>query len=73
MLAKDDFAAHAIDLADLASAVALMPTFLEAEHIDVEPKSAVYIGDEEHRPRVPPVNSCSRMAVLVMFVSGLAN
>src|SRR5437879_9094010 len=38
VLAKDDLASHAIDLADPARSIALMPTLLEAENIDVEAK-----------------------------------
>jgi hypothetical protein len=33
-----------------------MPTLLEAEHVDVEPKRTVHVGNEEHGTRVPPVN-----------------
>src|SRR5437016_10537878 len=34
-----------------------MPTFFEAEHVDVEMKRAVHVRNEEHRTRVPPVNN----------------
>ena len=47
MLAKDDLASRAIDLADPARAVALMPTLLEAEHVDVKPKCTVHVSNEE--------------------------
>jgi hypothetical protein len=53
ILAKDDLAFRAIDLADLARAVALMPTLLEAEHVDVEPKCTVHVSNEEYGTRVP--------------------
>src|ERR1700676_708044 len=56
ILAKDDLASRAMDLADPARAVALMPTLLEAEHVDVEPKCAVHVSNEEHGTRVPPVS-----------------
>jgi hypothetical protein len=46
-------------LADLARAIALMPTLLEAEHVDVEPKSTANVSNEEHGTRVPP---CPRTA-----------
>src|SRR5207244_4347523 len=46
-----------IDLTDLARAVAFMPTLFEAEHVDVEMKRAVHVGNEEHRTRVPPLNN----------------
>src|SRR5260370_3241083 len=36
ILAKDDLASRAMDLADPALAVALMPTLLDAKHPDVE-------------------------------------
>src|SRR5437867_3203410 len=57
ILAEDDLAFSAIDLADFARAVAFMPTLFEAEHVDVETKCAVHVGDEEHRARVPAVNN----------------
>src|SRR5260370_2585212 len=56
ILAKDDLAFRAIDLADLARAVALVPTLLEAEHVEVEPKCTVHVSNEEHGTRVPPVS-----------------
>ena len=56
MLAKYDLASRAIDLADLARAVALVPALLEAEHVDVEPKCSVHVSNEEHGTRVPPVS-----------------
>src|SRR3982074_1307623 len=49
VLAEDDLAFSAIDLADLARAVAFMPTLLEAEHVDVETKRPVHLDDAEHR------------------------
>src|SRR6185312_11756327 len=54
---ENDLAFAAADLADLARAIAFMPTLLEAEHVDVELKRAVHIGDEKNRARVPPVSS----------------
>src|SRR5437899_2302449 len=57
ILAKDDLAFRAIHLADLARAVALMPTLLEAEHVDVEAKCTVHVSNEEHGTRVPPVSN----------------
>src|SRR5207245_7178072 len=56
ILAKDDLAFRAIHLADLARAVALMPTLLEAEHVDVEAKCTVHVSNEEHGTRVPAVS-----------------
>jgi hypothetical protein len=56
ILAKDDLTFRAVDLADLARAVALMPTLLEAEHVDVEPKCTVHVSNEEHGTRVPAVS-----------------
>jgi len=47
ILAKDDLASHAMDLADPARAVALMPTLLEAELVDVEAKRTVHVSNEE--------------------------
>src|SRR5882724_8746320 len=55
-LAKDDLASRAIDLADPARAVALMPSLLEAEYVDVEAKCAVHVSNEEHGTGVPPVS-----------------
>jgi hypothetical protein len=57
VLAEDDLAFSAIDLADSARAVGFMSTLLEAEHVDVEPKCAVHVADEERRAGVPPVNN----------------
>jgi hypothetical protein len=57
VLAKDNLAFSAIDLADFARAVTFMPTLFEAEHVDVETKCTVHVGDEEHRARVPAVNN----------------
>src|SRR5258708_15607086 len=48
ILAKDDLASRAMDLADPARAVALMPTLLEAEHVDVESQCTVHVSNEEH-------------------------
>jgi hypothetical protein len=45
-----------MDLADPARAVALMPTLLEAEHVDVEAKCTVHVSNEEHGTRVPAVS-----------------
>jgi hypothetical protein len=45
-----------MDLADPARAVALMPTLLEAEHVDVEAKCTVHISNEEHGTGVPAVS-----------------
>src|SRR5260370_11730183 len=56
ILAKDDLASRAMDLADPARAVALMPTLLEAEHVDVEAKRTVHVSNEEHGTRVPAVS-----------------
>src|ERR1700674_2273515 len=56
ILAKDDLAFRAIDLANPARAVSLMPPLLEAEHVDVEPKCTVQVSNEEHGTRVPPVS-----------------
>src|SRR5882724_663975 len=56
ILAKDDLASRAIDLADPARAVALMPSLLEAEYVDVEAKCAVHVSNEEHGTGVPPVS-----------------
>src|SRR6266704_808283 len=56
ILAKDDLASRAMDLANPARAVALMPTLLEAEHVDVEAKRTVHVSNEEHGTRVPPVS-----------------
>src|SRR5438552_5380802 len=56
ILAKDDLASRAMDLADPARAVALMPTLLEAEHVDVEAKRTVHVRNKEHGTRVPPVS-----------------
>src|SRR6185312_2528188 len=57
VLAENDLAFAATHLADLARAIAFMPTLLEAEHVDIEPKRAVHIGDEQNRARVPSVSS----------------
>src|SRR6185437_8992193 len=57
VLAENDLAFTATDLADLARATAFMPTLLEAEHVDVELKRAAHIGDEKNWARVPPVSS----------------
>src|SRR5713226_10512439 len=56
ILAKDDLAFRAMDLADPARAVALMPTLLEAEHVDVEAKCTVHVSNEEHGTGVPAVS-----------------
>src|SRR5258708_22489999 len=56
ILAKNDLASRAMDLADPARAVALMPTLLEAEHVDVEAKCSVHVSNEEHGTRVPPMS-----------------
>src|SRR6266436_2102213 len=56
ILAKDDLASRAMDLADPARAVALMPILLEAEHVDVKPKCTVHVSNEEHGTRVPAVS-----------------
>src|SRR6266481_2586303 len=56
ILAKDELASGAMDLADPARAVALMPTLLEAEHVNVEAKCTVHVSNEEHGARVPPVS-----------------
>src|SRR5258706_1236559 len=56
ILAKDDLASRAMDLADPARAVALMPTLLEAKHADVEAKCTVHVSNEEHGTRVPAVS-----------------
>src|SRR5258708_40150866 len=56
ILAKDDLASCAIDLADPARAVALMPSLLEAEYVDVEAKCAVHVRNEDHGTGVPPVS-----------------
>src|SRR6185436_7209540 len=53
VLAKNDLAVSAIDLAHRSSAVAFMPTLLEAEHADVKTKRPVHIGNEEDWTRVP--------------------
>jgi hypothetical protein len=34
-----------------------MPTLLEAEHVDVEMKRAVHVGNEKYRTRIPPLNN----------------
>jgi hypothetical protein len=52
----NDLAFRAIDLADLARAVSLMPPLLEAEHVDVEPNCTVQFSNEEHGTCVPPVS-----------------
>src|SRR4030088_2859638 len=57
VLAEDDLAFSVIDLADRTRAVTLMPTLFEAEHVDVEAKCAVHVGNEDHRARVPAVNN----------------
>src|SRR6267378_6377234 len=57
VLAEDDLAFSVTDLADFARTVTFMPALFEAEHLDVEMKSAVHIGDEEHRARIPAVNN----------------
>src|SRR5882762_2608703 len=56
VLAKDELTSRAMDLADPARAVALMPILLEAEHVDVEAKCTVHVSNEEHGTRVPPVS-----------------
>src|SRR4029077_7020100 len=56
ILAKDDLASRALDLADPARAVALMPSLLETELVDVEAKCTVHVRNEEHGTRVPPVS-----------------
>jgi hypothetical protein len=58
VLTEDDFAISAIDLADCSRAVGFMPALLEAEHVDIETKSTVYVGDEEDRARVPASLVC---------------
>src|SRR5258708_29523909 len=45
-----------MDLADPARAVALMPTLLEAEHVDVEAQCTVHVSNEEHGTRVPAMS-----------------
>jgi len=55
ILAEDDLALCSIDLADFAIAIVFVPGFLEAEQVRIEAKRALYIGDEEHGARVPPV------------------
>jgi hypothetical protein len=52
ILGKNDLASRPIDLAELARAVALMPTLLEAEQVDVEPKSTAHVSNEEHGTRI---------------------
>src|SRR6266496_1154211 len=64
VLAEDDLAFAAIDLADRARAVAFMPAPFEAEHVDVETNGAVHVGDEEDRARVPPVNRWAARGLL---------
>src|SRR6266403_4486676 len=56
ILAKNDLASRAMDLADPTRAVALMPILLEAELVDVEAKCAVHVRNEEHGTRVPAVS-----------------
>ena len=64
VLTEDDLAFSPSDLADLARAVTFMPTLLEAEHVDVETKRAVHVGNEEDRARVPPVDNLSSHSLL---------
>jgi hypothetical protein len=45
-----------MDSTDLARAGAFMPALLEAKQVAVEPKCAVHVSNEEHGPRVPPMN-----------------
>ncbi len=49
VLAEDDLAFSATDLADFARAVTFMPTLFEAEHVDVETKCR-----GSHRRRIAP-------------------
>jgi len=68
ILAKDDLASRAINLADPARAVALMPTLLEAEHVDVEPKARFTSATKSTGRAYHRCVICSLTAVLVMPV-----
>src|SRR5438876_4912397 len=56
IFAEDDLTFTAIDLADSSCTVALVPTLLEPERVDVETQRAVDVSHEEHWPRIPAVN-----------------
>src|SRR6185436_2487225 len=56
VLAEDDLAIRAIDLAHRALAVALVPFLREAKVVDVEANRALNVGNEEDGARVPAVS-----------------
>ncbi len=56
ILAEDDLALTAIDLADPTGAVGFMPRLHEAEHADVKADGAVDVGHVEDGTRIPFVD-----------------
>src|SRR5205814_4759755 len=59
VLTEDDLAFSVIDLADLARAVACVPALFKAEHVDVEARRSVHVGNKKHRARVPSMDLIS--------------
>jgi len=69
-LVDNYLALGAIDLADFAFAIVCVPRFLEAEHVYIKSKRAIYIGNEEHRARVPLVRALLRFALPSFLLAG---
>ena len=69
-LADNYFALCTVDLANFAVAIVRVPRFLEAEHVYIKSKRAIYIGNEEHRARVPLVRALLRFALPSFLLAG---
>ena len=71
ILAENNLALATIDLANLPFTIAAVPRLLEAEHVDVKPRCAIHVGNEEHGARIPAVNGLASPGWLCHAVSRL--